>query len=91
VEQVYLDFSFYFFLLIGFNFFSFFLLDIYDYSFSFVEINVGFYGFWFCNCISGAGWILASKCFFGSQLGLVSCVCSNMDMLIADIESKSPN
>jgi len=54
---------FIFYLLIGFNFFSFFLLDIYDYSFSFVEINVGFYGFWFCNCISGAGWILASKFF----------------------------
>jgi hypothetical protein len=60
VEQVYLDFSFYF---LSLNWVSFFLLDIYDYSFSFVEINVGFYGFWFCNCISGAGWILASKFF----------------------------
>jgi hypothetical protein len=59
-----------------------------------VEINVGlFYGFLFCNSVSGVGWILASKAgvFFLKKLGLVSCVCLNLDILFVVIQSQLPN
>lgn len=52
-----------------------------------------FYGFLFCNSVSGVGWILASKAgvFFLKKLGLVSCVCLNLDILFVVIQSQLPN